>query len=111
VIESSVLRRMRHYPWSQLRARNRETADGGVGQAARNNLEAGLTFEVSTSATKRGLSMSDSNEVKIQRWQRYIEECRREATLLSPDGQQTMQTVIDSYERLIAMARSQDKKG
>ena len=55
--------------------------------------------------------MSDSNEVNIQRWQRYIEECRREAKLLSPEGQQTMQTVIDSYERLIAMVRGQDKKG
>jgi hypothetical protein len=55
--------------------------------------------------------MSDSTEAKIQRWQRYIDEARREAKLLSPDGQQTMQTVIDSYERLIAMARAQAKKG
>jgi hypothetical protein len=53
--------------------------------------------------------MSDS-EAKIQRWERYIEECRREAKLLSPEGQRTMQTVIDSYERLIAMVRDQDKK-
>jgi hypothetical protein len=51
--------------------------------------------------------MSDSNEVKIQRWERYIEEARREAKLLSPEGQQTIQMVIDSYERLIAMARDQ----
>jgi hypothetical protein len=54
--------------------------------------------------------MSDSTEAKIQRWERYIEEARREAKLLSPEGQQTMQTVIDSYERLIAMARAQDKR-
>jgi hypothetical protein len=54
--------------------------------------------------------MSDNSEIKIQRWQRYIEECRREAKLLSPDGQRTMQTVIDSYERLIAMVRDQDNK-
>jgi hypothetical protein len=54
--------------------------------------------------------MSDSTEVKIQRWERYIEEARREAKLLSPEGQQTMQTVIDSYERLIAMARAQTKR-
>ena len=45
--------------------------------------------------------MSDNSEIKIQRWERYIEECRREAKLLSPEGQRTMQTVIDSYERLI----------
>jgi hypothetical protein len=54
--------------------------------------------------------MSDSTEVKIRRWERYIEEARREAKLLSPEGQQTMQTVIDSYERLIAMVREQDRK-
>jgi hypothetical protein len=53
--------------------------------------------------------MSDS-EIKIQRWERYIEECRREAKFLSPEGQQTMQTVINSYEQLIAMVRDQDKK-
>jgi hypothetical protein len=55
--------------------------------------------------------MSDSNEAKIQRWERYIEECRREAKLLSPEGQRTMQTVIDSYEELIAIVRGKNKKG
>ena len=55
--------------------------------------------------------MSDSTEVKIKRWKRYIEECRREAKLLSPEGQKSMQTVIDYYERLIAKVRDQDKKG
>ena len=54
--------------------------------------------------------MSDSTEAKIQRWERYIVECRREAKLLSPEGQQSMQTVIDSYEKLIAMVRNQDKR-
>jgi hypothetical protein len=54
--------------------------------------------------------MSDNGEAKIQRWERYIEECRREAKLLGPEGQRTMQTVIDSYQELIAMAREQDKK-
>jgi hypothetical protein len=54
--------------------------------------------------------MSESSEAKVQRWQRYIEECRREAKLLSAEGQRTMQTVIDSYERLIAMVRDQDRK-
>jgi hypothetical protein len=48
-------------------------------------------------------------EAKVQRWQHYIEECRREASC-SAEGQRTMQTVIDSYERLIAMVRDQDKK-
>ena len=55
--------------------------------------------------------MSDDSKVKIQRWEHYIGECRREAKLLSPEGQRTMRTVIDSYEKLIAMVRDQDKKG
>ena len=55
--------------------------------------------------------MSDSSEVKIKRWERYIEECRHEAKLLSPEGQRTMQTVIDAYEKLIAIERGQDEKG
>jgi hypothetical protein len=55
-------------------------------------------------------SMSDSNHVKIERWRRYIDECRNEAKLLSPAGQRTMQTVIDGYERLIAMMLEQDKR-
>jgi hypothetical protein len=50
--------------------------------------------------------MSDDSEAKIQRWERYIEECRREAKLLSPEGQIAMQTVIESYETLIAIERS-----
>ena len=54
--------------------------------------------------------MTDDHEAKIQRWERYIEECRREAKLLSPEGQRTIQTVSDSYERLIAMVRGQDRK-
>ena len=53
--------------------------------------------------------MSDSG-VKIQRWHRYIEECRREAKLLSPEGRRTMRSVIGSYERLIAMVQYQDKR-
>jgi hypothetical protein len=57
-----------------------------------------------------GAKAVSDNEAKIQRWQRYIDECRQEAKFLSPEGQQTMQTVIESYEKLIAMAREQDKK-
>ena len=55
--------------------------------------------------------MSDISVAKIQRWERYIEECRREATLLSPEGQIAMQRVIESYERLIAIERGQNEKG
>jgi hypothetical protein len=56
-------------------------------------------------------SMSDSSEFKIQQWERYIDESRRELKLLSPEGQIAMQKVIDSYERLIAMERGKDKRG
>ena len=49
--------------------------------------------------------MSTDNEAKIRRWQQYIEETRKEAKLLSPEGQQELQTVIQSYEKLIANAR------
>jgi hypothetical protein len=54
--------------------------------------------------------MSDSSKSKIQRWERYIEESRRELKLLSPEGQIAMQKVIDSYESLIAMERAKDKR-
>jgi hypothetical protein len=55
--------------------------------------------------------MSDNNETKIRRWERYIDECRRELKLLGSEGQIAMQKVIDSYESLIAMERGKDKKG
>jgi hypothetical protein len=55
--------------------------------------------------------MSNNSEVKIRRWQKYIEECRQETKLLSPEGQREMQTVIASYERLIAMAQREARKG
>jgi hypothetical protein len=54
--------------------------------------------------------MSDSSEAKIQRWERYIDESRRELKLLSPEGQKAMQKVIDSYENLIATERGKDKR-
>jgi hypothetical protein len=54
--------------------------------------------------------MSDSSEFKIQRWERYIDESRRELKLLSPEGQIAMQKVIDSYESLIAMERGKAKR-
>jgi hypothetical protein len=55
--------------------------------------------------------MSDNTEAKIERRERYIEECRRELRLLSPEGQIAMQSVIDSYEKLIATERGKTKKG
>jgi hypothetical protein len=54
--------------------------------------------------------MSTDNEAKIRRWEQYIEESRKEAKFLSPEGQQELQTVIQSYEKLIAMARDQATK-
>ena len=49
--------------------------------------------------------MSTDSEAKIRRWEQYIEESRKEAKLLSPEGQRELQTVIRCYEKLIAMAR------
>lgn len=55
----------------------------------------------------KGSLMNTDSEAKIRRWQQYIEESRKEAKLLSPEGQRELQTVIASYEKLIAMAREQ----
>jgi hypothetical protein len=52
--------------------------------------------------TNRLVSMSDGNE-KIRRWRLRIEECRIEAESLGPEGRHTMQSVIESYERLIVL--------
>jgi hypothetical protein len=49
--------------------------------------------------------MSDNSEERIRRWRVRIEECRLESESLGPEGRQTMQTVIESYERLIAMVQ------
>jgi hypothetical protein len=49
--------------------------------------------------------MSDNSDEKVRRWRLRIEECRLEAESLGPEGRQTMQSVIESYERLIAMVR------
>jgi F0F1-type ATP synthase membrane subunit b/b' len=54
--------------------------------------------------------VSTDKEAKIRRWEQYIEESRKEARLLSPEGQQELQTVIQSYEKLIARARDQATK-
>jgi hypothetical protein len=57
----------------------------------------------------RLISMSDISDEKIRRWRLRIEECRIEAESLGPEGQHTMQTVIDSYERLIGMVEGLEK--
>jgi hypothetical protein len=49
--------------------------------------------------------MSGNSDEKIRRWRLRIEECRLEAESLGPEGWQTMQSVIESYERLIAMVQ------
>jgi hypothetical protein len=54
--------------------------------------------------------MSDSSEAKIRRWERYIDESRRELKLLSAEGRKTMQKIIDSYESLIATERGKNKR-
>jgi hypothetical protein len=54
--------------------------------------------------------MNGGSKAKILRWQQYIEECRKEASFLSPAGKHEMQTVIASYERLIAMEQSQAER-
>jgi len=55
--------------------------------------------------------MSDNSEAKIRRWERYIDESRRELEFLSPEGKIAMQKVIDSYESLITMERGKDRRG
>jgi hypothetical protein len=54
--------------------------------------------------------MSADDEAKIRRWEQYIEEFRKEAKFLSPEGQQELQTVIQSYEKLIATTRDEATK-
>jgi hypothetical protein len=49
--------------------------------------------------------MSDSGEERIRRWRLRIEERRIEAEALGPEGRQTMQSVIESYERLIVFVQ------
>ena len=53
--------------------------------------------------------MSDISDEKIRRWRLRIEECRIEAESLGPDGQRALQTVIESYERLIGMVQGLNK--
>jgi hypothetical protein len=54
--------------------------------------------------------MSDISDERIERWRQRIEECRAEAETLGPEGKQALQTVIESYERLIVMLGGVVKK-
>ena len=49
--------------------------------------------------------MSDISDEKVRRWRLRIEECRLKAESLGPDGRRMMQSVVESYERLIAMVQ------
>jgi hypothetical protein len=49
--------------------------------------------------------MSETTEARIQRWRDRIEEYRREGESLSPAVRKSVQIMIGSYERLIAMAQ------
>jgi hypothetical protein len=55
--------------------------------------------------TKRLISMSDTRDEKIRRWRLRIEECRLEAESLDLEARRTMQSVIESYERMITMVQ------
>jgi hypothetical protein len=54
--------------------------------------------------------MTGDDEEKIRRWRQYIDECRKEIEFLGSDGKREMQTVIASYEKLIAMAQEDARK-
>ena len=54
--------------------------------------------------------MSDTSDAKIQCWRQRIDECRAEARCLSPEGQTALQSIIDSYDRLIALVQRQEDR-
>src|SRR5580693_3516376 len=47
--------------------------------------------------------MSDANDDRIEQCRRIIAECRAKAENLDPEEKQAVQTVIESYEELIAL--------
>jgi hypothetical protein len=49
------------------------------------------------------LPMSESSADKTMRWRRRIEECRAEAKSQLPEGREAIASIIESYERLIAL--------
>jgi hypothetical protein len=50
--------------------------------------------------------MTDSSDAKIDRWRQLIAECREQAVSMSPEGRHALQTIIASYDHLIAMVQS-----
>jgi hypothetical protein len=50
--------------------------------------------------------MTDSTAAKILRWRQLIAECREQAASMSPEGRHALQTIITSYDQLIAMAQA-----
>ena len=54
--------------------------------------------------------MTDSSEAKIERWRQLIAECQEQAASMSPDGRHALQTIIASYDYLIAMVQAKTGK-
>ncbi len=54
--------------------------------------------------------MAESTQTKIERWQRRVDEHRAELEAMhSPEGRQSLQSVID-YERMIAFMQPRAEK-
>jgi hypothetical protein len=55
--------------------------------------------------------MVEGTQAKIERWQRHVDEHRAELEAMhSPEGRQSLQSVIDSYERTIALIQRRPEK-
>jgi hypothetical protein len=54
--------------------------------------------------------MTESNEEKIRRWRSRIAECRAEAKNQNQEGRNSIESIIESYQRLIALAERRDQK-
>jgi hypothetical protein len=54
--------------------------------------------------------MSDTRDAKIQRWRSRIDECRAETKCQTPDGRESLHSIIGSYERLIELVERQVDK-
>jgi hypothetical protein len=55
--------------------------------------------------------MAESTQTKIERWQRSVDEHRAELDAMhSLEGRQSLQAVIDSYERMIALIQRRAEK-
>ena len=55
--------------------------------------------------------MVEGTQAKIERWQRLVDEHRAELEAMhSPEGRRSLQSVIDSYERMIALIQRRAEK-